>query len=166
MVSEWIKLVKQIQGQQGISYKEALVEASKKYQSGGSSKSNYIKHIMYKDKFDVSKMKEKSDYFKKKEPVKKVEELTPKQKYIQAMEKGYNDNMTALKKEAEEFSKMNENDKSNFLVSKFGLYEYSTVKAKGHSSDKMFNDIYYKLREQTIKQTLQKLKRKISQLRG
>ena len=47
-MNTWIEHVKQVQNKNNISYKEALQLAKHTYQ-GGSLKSNYISHIIYKN---------------------------------------------------------------------------------------------------------------------
>ena len=80
-MSEWINHVKEYQRKHGLTYKEALQQASQSY-SGGSLKSNYIRNIIYKNNFDVSKMKKPSNYIVKKFKAPKKEEKIIKKEPI------------------------------------------------------------------------------------
>jgi len=70
MTSEWINHVKQYAQEHNLSYKEALSQASQTYhKQGGSVKSDFIRNIIYTDKFNPKKMKRnnKSKFIMKKE---------------------------------------------------------------------------------------------------
>jgi len=60
-MNTWIDHVKQVQNKNNISYKEALQLAKQTYQ-GGSLKSNYISHIIYKNNFNPFKIKNPSEF--------------------------------------------------------------------------------------------------------
>lgn len=63
MTNYWIEHVKQYAKENGISYKEALIESKQSY-TGGSIKSNYIAKLIAtkNDKFDIKRIKNPSNY--------------------------------------------------------------------------------------------------------
>jgi len=66
MSNNWIKFVKQVQKERNVSYKDALILSKGLYSRGKSVNSEIVANIFYKnpDKFDVSKIKNASIYFK------------------------------------------------------------------------------------------------------
>jgi hypothetical protein len=61
MINYWIDYVKNVQNKNNINYKQALQLAKHSYK-GGSLKSDYIKHIIYKYHFNPFKIKNPSEF--------------------------------------------------------------------------------------------------------
>jgi len=77
-MSNWISHVKNYQSENGISYKDALKQASKTYIKGGSVSSGYVHKMIAMNTFDLNKVKNPSHYLQtkyKKEKVKKVKKV-------------------------------------------------------------------------------------------
>jgi hypothetical protein len=55
--NNWIEFVKQYAEEHNLSYREAMKEAKNHYQSGGSLKSNFVRHIIYKENFNPDLIK-------------------------------------------------------------------------------------------------------------
>jgi hypothetical protein len=77
-MSNWIDHVKKYQSENNVTYKEALIEASKTYQKGGSLKSEMIKRFIYKKGFDGSKVNNPSDFIQKSKQKSKYTKQTEK----------------------------------------------------------------------------------------
>lgn len=58
-MNSWVQHVKQVQSENGISYKDALTLAKQTYQGGAlrSKKGNYVRFLYHKNNFDPSLIK-------------------------------------------------------------------------------------------------------------
>ena len=62
-MNTWINFVKEYQNKNGISYKQAMIEAKEHYKTGGSLKSNWVRYNIYNPtKFNPTKIKNPSSY--------------------------------------------------------------------------------------------------------